>query len=212
MPPRPMPQGPAMAPGAPPAGPNLGFALPLPTVDLGALADTLPEQLAKGVISIVEVSVPRRVFEISQPMPPPRPGMWPPMRVVTMRLFTQGDGVIVEPLSPSSLWLRIWRGPGDPEAVVWRWRVLPRQSGTAGLTLTFGVRTIGPDGIGQEALWPEETVGVRVRTGKSRRFFVGSLFVLALIAGAYGGLHYAGKADLVKKPIMDAVQAITGKR
>lgn len=209
----PPPRNNPAAPGTMQAPPPIqGMALPLPTVDLAELADGLPEDLQKGVVNIVEVAVPRRVFELGAPVSPPRPGAWPPMRVATMRLFAQGDNVIIEPLSPPSLWLRIWRGPGDPESVIWRWRVLPRSTGTVGLSLTFGVRTVGPDGVGQEALWPEETVGVRVRGGRGKRLLVAGLFLAALLGGGYAGLNYAGKADLVTKPVAGLWQSITGKK
>ena len=105
---------------------------------------------------MVEVAIPRRVFELGHAMPPLRPGYWPPVRVVSLRMVGQGETVVIEPLTPTSLWVRIWRGPNDPENLTWRWRALAQRTGAIGLSLALGARTIGPEGVGQEALWPKK--------------------------------------------------------
>ena len=141
---------------------------PVPQIDLAAVADNLPVEVPAGIATTVEVSLPRRAFELMMPPQMPRAPFWPPVRAATVKLYASGPGVAVEPVTSETQFIRVWRGAGEGDVMTWRFKVTPLGDGPIGLTLALGVRNISMEGVGPEQWWPEETVGVSVVGGKRR--------------------------------------------
>ncbi|MEQ1650089.1 MAG: Clp protease N-terminal domain-containing protein [Hyphomicrobiaceae bacterium] len=185
--------------------------LPAPQIDLAAVADELPVDVAKGIATTVEVLLPRRAFELQMPPQAPRMPFWPPVRAVTVKLYSSGAGVSVEPVSAETQFVRVWRGAGESDSVAWRWKVMPHGNGPIGLTLALGVRNISMEGVGPELWWPEETVGVSVGGGKrsGKKVLLWSVLV-SMLAGGIAALVWTGKAGPVLAWAMNTVRKLVG--
>lgn len=184
-----LPQGLPATGAQRPAG-GVGFApRAAPPLDPVQLVEGIPRRMRVGRPEVVEIRVAKASLaslDADAESAPIVPRLAAPVtRAVTMRLRGRHGEFAIEMVTPETQWVEDTLGLLTDDYASWRWVVTPQRRGRRRLHILLAARSAGPGGLGAETGLPEQTITVRVRSNKKRKFGRLLLWLAAVGIGAF---------------------------